>query len=296
MRRLFVGLLVCAAVAGSLAVVGAQGAGGLQPVEAKERGILRGKVVSKGKDPAPRLAELTKSLKDRMDVHADKGCCQAGKPEEVSQQVWRIGDNQQVGNVFVWLMPPKGSFFPIDPRQAAAAKAEPVEIDQPHCAFLPHCTILFPAFPDSDDPKKQLPTGQAFRVLNSAPLAHNVRWPDGNYVLASGRKLDIDDLKPARLPIQFECNIHPWMSARVLVLNHPYAALSRSDTAPAALRVKKDDATFGSYQIDNVPAGVRLRLFAWHEEVGFVSEGAFQGEEIELKPGVNEKDFAVGMP
>jgi hypothetical protein len=295
MRRLAVGSLALAVAAGALALVGAQGAGSLQPVEAKERGTLKGKVVLKGKDPAPALAAANKALQEKMAGHVDKGCCMGGKPEEVTSQAWRLGDNTQVGNVFVWFQAPRGSYFPIDAKQAAAARADPVEIDQPHCAFLPHCAILFPGYPAPANPKDRLPTGQTLTVLNGAPVAHNVRWPEGNQILPVGGKIAIE-LQPGRLPVQFQCNIHLWMDARVLVLNHPYATLSRSDTAPAALRVKKDDDKFGSYEIANVPAGVRLRLFAWHEEVGFVSEGKFQGEEIELKPGINVKDFTVEMP
>src|SRR5262249_35231095 len=73
------------ALAGALATgmaLCAEGAGGLQPVEARGRATLKGKITLKGPDPAPRLAELTRDLQGKMGSHQDKACCLAGKPEE----------------------------------------------------------------------------------------------------------------------------------------------------------------------------------------------------------------------
>jgi hypothetical protein len=275
----------------------AQAGAALTPVEANGRATLKGKITVKGGVPAALLAGLSKKIQSQMKDHQDRKCCLSGKPEEISAQVYRIGDNKQVGNVFVWVQPPKGSYFPIDAAQVAAAKKTPVEIGQPHCAFLPHCAIHFPVYPDPAKPTKLLPTGQTFTAINDAPVSHSVLWssknnPGPNKTLPAGDKLAIE-LVPDRLPVLFKCTIHMWMDARVGVFNHPYATLSRSDTAPRELRVKKDDATFGTYEIANIPAGVKLRLFAWHEEPGFLSSDGFAGEEIEFKPGLNERDFAL---
>jgi hypothetical protein len=296
MRRLLVsaGLL-----AGWLALAAAEPAGKMQPVDvSKGRATLRGKITLKGDDPAAVLAKLTKSLQAQMDDHTDKKCCREGKAEEVTTQAWRVGDNKQLGNVFVWVQPPKDYYFPVSPAEVRAAAAAPVEIGQPHCAFVPHVAVLFPCYADPTNPANQLPTKQTFTVKNDAPVNHNVFWggtavnPGDNKTLGPGAKLAID-LEPDRLPVSVRCTIHPWMGAKVGVFNHPYATVSRSDTAPAGLRVKKDDKEFGTYEITNVPAGVPLRLFAWHEEIGFLHKGAFKGEEVELKAGPNGKDFVA---
>ena len=42
--------------------------------------------------------------------------------------------------------------YPLHEEQLKAAK-EPVTIDQPHCAFLPHCVVLFPSYRDPKNPK-----------------------------------------------------------------------------------------------------------------------------------------------
>ena len=57
------------------------------------------------------------------------------KPEEITQQRYRLGPNNAVGNVFVWVMPAdRDSFFSFTPENIAALKLEAVIIDQPHCA------------------------------------------------------------------------------------------------------------------------------------------------------------------
>src|SRR5262249_7036650 len=92
-------------------------------------------------------------------------------------------------------------------------------------------------------------------------------------------------------PLTLKCSIHGWMRAYVWVLDNPYATVSRSDTNLKEKRVKPDDPTFGTYEIKNIPAGVKLRLLAWHEKAGFLN-GA-NGEDIELKTGDNTKDFEI---
>jgi hypothetical protein len=297
MRRLFFSLAAPAVVGVTGLLFSAAAAPAGKPVVAKGRATLKGKITLKGDVPKDLLDDMTKKLRELMAGHMNKACCLAGGPEEVTQQVYRIGDNKQVGNVFVWVQPPKGSYFPIDDEQLAAAKKAPIELGQPHCAFLPHCVITLPVYPDPKKPEDMLPTGQTFTAINDAEVTHNVKWgsaknPGGNRSLSPGEKLPIE-LVPDRLPIIFQCNIHPWMEARVAAFDHPYAALSRSDTGPKPLRVKAADPTFGTYEIANVPAGVKLRLFAWHEGPGFLHTGGFAGEEVELKPGENTRDFEL---
>jgi hypothetical protein len=71
------------------------------------------------------------------------------------------------------------------------------------------------------------------------------------------------------------------MNARLWPLDHPYAAVTAAD---------------GSYEIKNAPAGVKLRVFAWHEEVGWLSPSGFAGDEAELMAGDNTKDYEVRAP
>jgi hypothetical protein len=276
-----------------------KGKGEAKFVEAKGTGTLKGKIELKG-DPGSALAALQKNFEDQVNAKPDeKPACMAkdALPAELTQQAWRIGDNKQVGNVVVWLMPPdRDTYFKIDEKQVAEAKAHPVEIDQPHCAFLPHVATLFPKYHDAKG--KEVPTGQELIVVNNAKIAHNTNWqggpkqPNGNPVLAAGTKKVIEDVVPDPLaPLSLKCNIHGWMAAYVWIFDHPYATVSKSDTAPPSLLAKADDPSFGTYEIKGVPTGAKLRLVAWHEKAGFLTNP--KGDEIELKDGETTKDFEL---
>jgi hypothetical protein len=273
-------------------------------VEVKGTGTLKGKIVIKGEYKAE-LEKLTKNLQARFDEKADdKPTCLAGTPEEKTEQTYRIGANKQVGNVFVWLLPPdKTTYFKIDEKQIAEAKAHPVVIDQPHCAFLPHVAVLFPMYPDPKKPKELLETGQTLVVENGAPISHNTHWSStngdqasGNQIIPSKGTLPIKGVIPDnQRPLGITCDIHKWMDAHVWAFDHPYATVSKSDTAPKEQNVKPEDPSFGTYEIKGVPvsAGAKLRIVAWHEKNGFITKDGNKGEEIDLKEGDNTHDFEM---
>lgn len=293
MRRVAILLLV---LVPSVSLLHSREEGGApRPVVARETATLKGKVVLTNNYNAV-VATLDKNLAEAMKKSTDCAACMAGPKEETTQQTYRIGDNKQLGNVFVWLEPAKGWYFPIDERQVARARSRPIVIDQPRGAFVPHCAIHFVSYPDPKSPRERLPTGQTFTVLNSAAFGHNVRWygkrnPGNSVIVAVGKKTSLD-LEPDVLPVSLECNIHPWMYGKVKVVDHPYATLTCSDTGPAELKVKAADPKFGTYEIKGVPADVPLVLFAWHEKIGWLHKGnRSTGEPIQLTPGDNVRDF-----
>jgi hypothetical protein len=277
---------------------GGSSASSKQFVEGKGTTTIKGKITLKGGDPTPVLEALTQALlKQIAGKPDDKTTCMAGSPSEITGQAYRIGDNKQVGNVFVWIMPPSTEYaFKVDSKEVDYAKAHPVEIGQPHCAFQPHVAVSFPSY---YDPKtgKLTPTGQKFIIVNNAKISHNTlvsggpRNPGGGATIApDGKKEDIE-LRPDKDPVQFKCNIHPWMDGYMRVFDHPFATLSKSDTAPKDLRVEKGAKDFGTFEIKNAPAGVKVRLFAWHEKAGWLTPSS--GEEIETKDGEMTKDFEL---
>jgi hypothetical protein len=245
-------------------------------------GTLKGKVVFVG--PKPDLTKATADLQAQMKASADNATCFKGTAEEIVQQKWRIDPKGGVANVFVALKAPKGTFFKVDP--AKKTWPDEVVIDQPHCAFLPHTVVLFPAYRRSAKDKELTPTGQKFVVKNSAPMLHNAFYaggaanPSDNKSIPSGQRLVIP-LRPADIPLEVRCTIHPWMNAWVWPLGHPYAAITGLD---------------GSYEIKNVPAGVKVRVVAWHEGGYWLSPNRKEGDEIDLTAGVNVKDWEVRAP
>jgi hypothetical protein len=281
-------------------------------------GTIKGKVTLQGGDPD--VEALTKKLQDAIkEKKDDTALCMMGSSEETTQYTYRIGTNHNVGNVFVMLLPPdKNSFFKFDEKEIDALKKanlfkEVERIDQPHCAFMPHCALAFPAYLDPKAPLKNDPisTGQKFYVVNSAETSHNTSWPNtgkiprGNQLLTALKKgSDKPDMKELPLapesaePLVIECNIHGWMKAYIWSLPHPYAAITKSDTNPKETFVKPSDPAFGTYEIHNVPAG-KLKIVAWHEGAAggkFLTKDRTiaTADPIEVKAGETvTKDFEL---
>jgi hypothetical protein len=61
---------------------------------------------------------------------------------------------------------------------------------------------------------------------------------------------------PEPLPVQILCDIHPWMKAWVLPLDHPFAAVTDKN---------------GKFRIEGLPPGTHEFWF-WHEESGWLEK------------------------
>jgi hypothetical protein len=275
--------------AGKPADVGKRGSSG-GPMKAIEpgTGTRKGQVVLDG--PPPDTKKLTAGLLEEINKKTDdKNYCLSAPEDQRTAQEWRIGENKGVGNVFVWLVPAsRDEYFKIDEKQLGAVAKE-VTMDQPFCAFVPHCVVLFPKYRDPKNPKKLIATGQKFIVKNDAKISHNTKLAGGaeigerNETLAPGKQFDAKVEEPTNEAIAIRCNIHPWMSAYARSFDHPYATVSYVSADPK-------DAKYGAYEIKGVPAG-KVRVVAWHEKAEFLNGS--RGEEIELKAGENTKDFKV---
>jgi hypothetical protein len=263
------------------------------------KSILRGKIMLTGE--APDEEKLTKQLREAIGRKVDqKDYCLKCEDFEKSQQLYRLGgpENDQVGNVFVWIAPEIGSFFTIDDKQLEEARKREVVLRQPHCAFIPHCAVLFSQYhPDPQKARIRKPTGQRLKIVNDAEIAHNVNWrggprnPGENILMGVKSERIFENFVPEMTPIVIRCNIHPWMDAYVRVFDHPYATLSLAEP-----KAKKESKDFGTYEIKYVPAG-KARIFAWHERAGWLNKEQGKGEPIELKDGaMTVKDFELETP
>ena len=268
--------------------------GDLKPVESKG-GVLKGKITLKG---SPDLAALTKKLQADIAAKTDsKDYCMKGSETEITEQEYRIGDNKQLGNVFVWIMPDTGTYFKVSKDRLDEAKKNPVVVRQPHCAFIPHCAVLFSQYRPDGKGKPQ-PTGQVLEVKNDSSISHNTNWkggaknPGDNVIIkAEDKPREVTNLVPEASPVTIKCNIHGWMDAYLRVVDTPYYAISHSDTLDGKDKVKKDDPTFGTYEIKNLPTG-KVKVLAWHEKVGWLNKGEGKGEAIDIAEGKEtEKNF-----
>jgi hypothetical protein len=235
-------------------------------------GTLKGKVAFVG--APPKVADI----KDREDFknHQDKDKCLMG---DTTEQTWKVKDGG-LGNVFVWLKPPEGTYFKIELDEKTWDPT--VTLTQPYCAFIPHAFVLFPSYYDPTT-KAQKSTGQKFFVTNSASFAHNTKWAGsklrnegGSRTIAPKGELEVT-LKPDNQEITFNCDIHKWMDAYARVFDHPYATVTKED---------------GTYEIKHVPTGADLQIVAWHEKAGYL-DGGSKGVIKKLNDGENTQNFTA---
>lgn len=186
-------------------------------------GSLKGKIVYGGTfTPLPSLYAKGAASKD------NEVCGLEAAPNESI-----LVKDGGLANVFIWLdKVPKGVEIP-------ESSTEPVIFDQKYCVFKPHALIAR--------------AGQTVRVLNSDPVLHNTHTkplksnPFNESVDQKGAEFKYKN--PEKSPFPVVCDIHPWMVAYHLVLNHPFAAVSGED---------------GTFEIPSLPAG-KLELKLWHE-------------------------------
>ena len=143
-----------------------------------------------------------------------------------------------------------------------AVEAEAVhELDNAGCRFVPHVQAM--------------QINQSLVLKNTDPILHTDHaffqgtQPQFNVGLYPGKVMRKPMVSPGVVKIQ--CDVHPWMSAYVIVTENPYHAVSD---------------VYGEYQIGDVPPGV-YRVKVWHERLGT------QEKKIEVKAGATSKlDFA----
>jgi hypothetical protein len=290
-RRALVCLVILAGVLAAVPAVAPQSETARAAAEEKKEkrllastgwATVKGRVTLKGDKPD--IEALNKEMLKAIDANQDKNHCLSDKApaDQKEQQTWRIGKDNGVGNVFVWLEPPEGHYFKIDWDKKPWPKE--VVIDQPHCAFLPHAVVHFPGAYDPDKPGELKPSGQKFVIKNSAAINHNTNWKgsegvnDGNNKLIPARQQLTAELMPDPAPVMLRCDIHKFMSSVVRVFDHPYATVTDKD---------------GRYQIKNAPAWAELRIVVWHEAAGYGNKGK-EGDKVTLKEDKNNvHDYTI---
>ncbi|MES2789167.1 MAG: carboxypeptidase regulatory-like domain-containing protein [Planctomycetota bacterium] len=165
-----------------------------------------------------------------------------------------------IQNVFV--------FFEKAPAGAAAVPAPEKQIfDQEGCKFVPHAVLVRTKVP--------------LLVLSDDAVGHNTHtYPARNTsfngaISANERKgVPITYTQPEREPFKVTCDVHPWMSAYHLPLDHGYAAVTDAQ---------------GKFTIKGLPAGSHV-LKVWHES-GKLLE---RGYKVTVKPGDNPVELKYG--
>lgn len=203
-------------------------------------GDLTGRLVFDGKAPQPKL-----KIKKGDSTVRDPQCCAA---QDVPDETLVINPkNNGIAYAFVYLR--KVSKSQIHP-ELEKSKEPIVEFDQKGCKFIPHALVVR--------------TDQQVKVLSDDAIPHNTHtFPilnkGENFIISANDRTGIKLPKfvtKEPLPFEVKCDIHPWMSARWLVVDHPYATVTDKD---------------GKFEIKNLPEG-KLDITIWHEKVGYVEK------------------------
>jgi hypothetical protein len=230
-------------VAGVVVAVGLVG----QPAE----GTIKGRLVWGG-DKVPPVVDLVAKgqARNNADVCASK--------EAIRSHDLEIDPKTKgVAYGFAYLVRPKMN-NPALVQELIKTKPK-VEMDQKNCDFLPHSVAIH--------------QDQTLVMKSSDPVGHNVRMtafvnPGMNQVIAPNGQLDVK-LVAERLPLQVECNIHPWMHGNVMVFDHPFFAVTGTD---------------GSFELKGIPPG-DYNLVVWQEKAGYVTPERVRGMPVKVGAG-----------
>ncbi len=163
-----------------------------------------------------------------LKLGADPVCAGGSRFDE---QV--IVSNGRLANVFVRLL---GA----PPEQPPSV---PAVVDQQSCVFRPRVQGII--------------RGQAIEIRNSDPTLHNAHayaggWTLFNYAQPAGAPPVGRPLTDGSRVIKLKCDVHPWMTAFVHVVDNSYFAVTGAD---------------GSFSIRGLAAR-SYELEAWHERFG----------------------------
>ncbi|MFQ5490272.1 MAG: carboxypeptidase regulatory-like domain-containing protein [Phycisphaerae bacterium] len=194
-------------------------------------GAISGKVTfAGGKAAAPKR----KLLKMKADPYCNKFYKDKGKKGAGTENVI-VNKDGTLRNVIVYVKKGlEGKSFEVP--------ATPVEINQDGCRYKPHVLAMM--------------KGQKLTVKNSDDTLHNIHglckknneFNFGQPKKGMTKTLDFSQLEAFKV----KCDVHPWMGAFIMVLDHPKHAATGKD---------------GLFSIDGLPPGEYV-VAAWHEELG----------------------------
>ena len=156
---------------------------------------------------------------------------------EIADNSLEVGDGGGVKNAVVWIEEISGG-----KEGKGCTKDDPAVLDQKGCVFVPRVLVVN--------------KGSSVEYRSSSdPIAHNTKvvskFGQGfNKLFPAGAAGEGVVLEQAEM-LSVNCDIHPWMTAKLHVMANPYWALTGAD---------------GTFKIDDVPAG-KYSIKIWHEKL-----------------------------
>ncbi|HEY3965782.1 MAG TPA: hypothetical protein VGM05_14585 [Planctomycetaceae bacterium] len=210
-------------------------------------GTFKGVVTFKGKPPE------RKTLVHKGDQNVkDPPVCAAADLLSDDFIVNEKADNG-VANVVIYLKKAPEGY------KAGPVPEAPAVFDQQGCRFIPHVLAVR--------------CKQKILIKSNDPVPHNtnitpVRNNGFNQLIQPGNREGVEFKfpKPESLPIPVKCDLHPWMKAHQLPLDHPFFAVTDEN---------------GKFEIKGLPPG--KHMFTVWQEVGGYVKGLNNKLEVDIK-------------
>lgn len=194
-----------------------------------------------------------------LNMEADPVCAGKNAENPKTEQAFLLDESKGLANVLIQVKSGLPSMEFVEPEPELV-------FTQAGCSYDPHILIMR--------------VGQTVKILNPDGTLHNVHVfgkvnAEFNQAMPSFQKeieRVFDQLED--VPFAIKCDVHPWMNAFGVVLDHPYAAVTAAD---------------GSFSIPNLPSGT-YEVEIWHELLGSqthevkVAEGGTATLDVVLLP------------
>jgi len=225
---------------------------------ADEWGTVTGQFILKKSDPIPEPKFLVKEGQQLKKNENPEICSARDIPDE---SLLIDTKSRGIANVFFYKLTAK-KIHP-DLKSTPEDKKK-VVFDQKGCRFIPHAMVLR--------------TDQTVIVKSGDNCPHNTRTISfrnrgENFVVAANDRVGqhINLKRREKLPVVVKCDYHKWMSARWLLLDHPYGAKTDKE---------------GRFSIEKLPVGEHVFVI-YHERSGWINR---KGLKVTVKKGMNKLD------
>lgn len=205
-----------------------------------------------------------------LDMSKDPVCA---KTKQMDELLVVNATNKGIKNVGFWVDKTKSKLTEADIHPSMKdVPTSKLLLDNKDCVFTPHFLIAR--------------SGQTIEVKNSDSTGHNANFnfinnQGVNFVVAANSSQDLTlgkgIVEPAPIPVQ--CNVHPWMEAKLMVIDHPYGAVSDEN---------------GVLKMEKLPAGKALTFKLFHENQNKLEEVEVDGKKQEWKKGFGEMTLKAG--
>jgi hypothetical protein len=169
-----------------------------------------------------------------------------------------VGADGGIANVVIWL---RGKGLPPNP---PPRPLPPIKVLAEPGRFEPHVRVFWLA--------------RHLELVNDMDETTNINLqavnnPFVNPLLKPGGRIEYGARWAEPVPVRLSSNIHPWMGAFLLPLDHPYFAITDED---------------GRFEIPTVPVGA-WDFVMWHERTGWLASDRYPTgqSKLAIESGIN---------